>query len=74
MRIPPAPRAADDKTMDYKRQWLIDTLRQLGQGQAAADAAREMPERFSQKELEDFAERHGVQSLDQLTDLMGGSP
>jgi hypothetical protein len=25
-------------------------------------------------ELEDFAERHGIQSQDELTDLMGGSP
>ena len=60
--------------MDYDRQWLIDMLRQLGQGQVADDAAREMPERFSRKELDDFALRHGVQSLDELTDLMGGSP
>jgi hypothetical protein len=33
-----------------------------------------MPERFSSQELEDFAERHGIQSRDELTDLMGGSP
>jgi hypothetical protein len=25
-------------------------------------------------ELEDFAERHGIQSSAELTDLMGGSP
>jgi len=31
-------------------------------GQAADDATREMPERFSREELEDFAERHGIQS------------
>jgi hypothetical protein len=60
--------------MDYERQWLIDILRKLGRQQAAADAAREMPERFSSKELEDFAKRHGIQSRDELTDLMGGSP
>jgi hypothetical protein len=60
--------------MDYERQWLVDILRKLGRGQAAADAAREMPERFSSQELEDFAERHGIQSRDELTDLMGGSP
>ncbi len=60
--------------MDYKRQWLIDMLRHLGRGQAAADAAREMPERFSREELEDFARRHGIQSRDELIDLMGGSP
>ena len=60
--------------MDYERQSLVDMLRQLGQGQAAEDAAREMPERFSSKQLEDFAKRHGIQSRDELTDLMGGSP
>jgi hypothetical protein len=49
-------------------------LRQLGRGKAADDALREMPERFSRKELEDFAERHGIQSRDELIDLMGGSP
>ncbi len=46
----------------------------LGHGQAADDATREMPERFSRKELEDFARRHGIQSRDELIDLMGGSP
>jgi len=60
--------------MDYERQWLIDVLRKLGREQAAADAARGMPERFSRQELQDFAERHGIQSQDELTDLMGGSP
>ncbi len=60
--------------MDYERQWLIDVLRRLGRGPAAEDAAREMPERFSRQELQDFAERHGIQSRDELTDLMGGSP
>jgi hypothetical protein len=60
--------------VDYNRQWLIDTLRHLGRGQVADDAAREMPERFSPKELDDFALRHGIQSLVELTDLMGGSP
>jgi hypothetical protein len=60
--------------MDYERQWLIDMLRHLGRGQAADDATREMPERFSREELEDFAARHGIQSRDELIDLMGGSP
>jgi hypothetical protein len=60
--------------MDYERQWLIDMPRHLGRGQAAKDAAREVPERFSREELEDFARRHGIQSRDELTDLMGGSP
>lgn len=60
--------------MEYERQWLVDTLRHLGQQQAAADAEREMPERFSRKELDDFCERHGIPSRDELINLMGGSP
>jgi hypothetical protein len=60
--------------MDYERQGLIDMLRRLGRDQAADDAAHELPERVSTKELEDFAKRHGFQSRDELTDLMGGSP
>jgi hypothetical protein len=60
--------------MDYGRQELIDMLRRLGRAQAADDAVHELPERFSRQELQDFAERHGIQSQDELTDLMGGSP
>ena len=60
--------------MDYERQGLIDMLRRLGRAQAADDAAHELPERISRQELQDFAERHGIQSRDELTDLMGGSP
>jgi hypothetical protein len=60
--------------MDYDRQSVIDMLRRLGGPQAADAAARELPERFSRQELDDFAERHGIQSRDELTDLMGGSP
>jgi hypothetical protein len=60
--------------MDYERQGLIDMLRRLGRTQAAADAVHELPERASRQEVEDFAKRHGIQSEDELTDLMGGSP
>jgi hypothetical protein len=60
--------------MDYERQSLVDMLRRLGQGQAADGAAREMPERFSRKQFEDFTRRYGIVSRDELTDLMGGSP
>jgi transcriptional regulator with GAF, ATPase, and Fis domain len=60
--------------MDYERQSIIDMLRRLGGKQAADAAARELPERFSRQELEEFAERHGISSRDELTDLMGGSP
>jgi hypothetical protein len=60
--------------MDYERQELIAMLRHVGRADAADDAARELPERFSRQELEHFAGRHGIKSLDELTDLMGGSP
>jgi hypothetical protein len=60
--------------MDYDRQGLLDMLRRLGRPDAADDAVHELPERVSRKELEDFAERHGIQSQDELTDLIGGSP
>jgi hypothetical protein len=60
--------------MDYGRQGIVDMLRQLGRGPAADDAERELPERVSSEDLEDFAKRHGIQSRDELTDLMGGSP
>ena len=62
------------RPMDNERQSLVDMLRRLGRGQAADEAAREMPERFSRKQLDDFARRHGILSRDELTDLMGGSP
>jgi hypothetical protein len=60
--------------MEYERRWLVDMLRQIGQGQVAAEAEREMPDRFSRRELEDFAARHGIQSRDELINRMGGSP
>ena len=60
--------------MDYERQGLIDMLRRLGRTEAADDAAHELPERISRRQIEDFAKRHGIQSQDELTDLMGGSP
>jgi hypothetical protein len=62
------------RSTDYERQWVVDMLRHLGQGKAADDAARELPERVSRKELEKFAERHGLLSHDELISLMGGSP
>jgi hypothetical protein len=60
--------------MEYERQWVIDMLRHVGRGQAADDAARELPERISTKELDEFARRHGIQSRDELINIMGGSP
>jgi hypothetical protein len=63
-----------DYERDYERQWLVDMLRRTGRREAADEAAREMPERFSREQLEDFASRHGIASRDELINLMGGSP
>jgi hypothetical protein len=60
--------------VDYQRQWLVDTPRRLGRGQAADEAEREMPESFSREQLDDFAGRHGIQSRGELINIMGGSP
>jgi hypothetical protein len=59
--------------MAYTRKWLVDLLRRLGYTHAADDALREMPEQFDKKQLQDFADRHGI-SRDDVTDAMGGSP
>ena len=60
--------------MEYERQWLVETLHRTGRKQAAEDALRELPERFSQQELDEFATRHGIMSRDELINIMGGSP
>jgi hypothetical protein len=60
--------------MDYERQWLVDILRRLGRNEAADEALREMPERLSLRQLEDFARRHGFSSKEELINIMGGSP
>lgn len=59
--------------MALQRQWVIDVLRRLGYREAADYAARELPDEVSRKELEEFADRHGI-GRDELIDRMGGSP
>jgi hypothetical protein len=59
--------------MAYDRQQLIDFLRRLGYSQAADDAARELPSKVSLEQIWEFNHRHRI-ILDELTDLMGGSP
>ncbi|HTU72987.1 MAG TPA: hypothetical protein VMG38_05660 [Trebonia sp.] len=61
--------------MECERKLVVDTLWRLGRYQVADEAEREMPERFSIRELDDFARQHGILlSRDELTDLIGGSP
>jgi hypothetical protein len=55
------------------RQWVVDVLRHLGYSDAAEAAARELPDQISQKELEEFGDRHGI-GVDELRNRMGGSP
>jgi hypothetical protein len=55
------------------RQWVVDALRHLGYPEAAADAARELPDQISRKQLEEFGDRHGI-GRDELVNRMGGSP
>jgi hypothetical protein len=60
--------------MAYTRDWLVDMLRNLGRGQLADEAERELPESFSRQQLTEFADRHGITSRDMLIDELGGSP
>jgi hypothetical protein len=45
----------------------------MGYTQEADDALREMPDEFDLKQLQEFADRHGI-SRDELISRMGGSP
>jgi hypothetical protein len=59
--------------MTQDRQWVIDTLNRLGLTQAAEEAAQILPEKVSQEQLLELADRYGI-SQDDLTSRMGGSP
>ena len=59
--------------MPNDRQWLVGTLRRLGYEQAAAEAARELPEQVSLDEITKFTDRYGI-SRDEVISRMGGSP
>ena len=59
--------------MSQDRQWLVNTLRNLGYTEAADAAARELPDSVSMEELEKFADRYNI-SRDEVMSQMGGSP
>jgi len=59
--------------MSQDRQWLVDTLRNLGYTEAADTAARELPDPVSMEELRKFADRYNI-SRDEVMSQMGGSP
>jgi hypothetical protein len=69
--MPPPPERSTAVTQD--RQSVVDELRRLGYREAADAAARELPAEVSQKELEEFGDRHDI-SRDELMNRMGGSP
>jgi hypothetical protein len=59
--------------MAYSRQWVADTLRALGFQEEADEALQVLPEEVDRKQLDEFADRHGI-SRDELVSRMGGSP
>jgi hypothetical protein len=61
------------KPLSQDKQWLVNTLRNLGYTEAADQAARELPDSVSMEELKKFADRYGI-SRDEVMSQMGGSP
>ena len=59
--------------MAQDRQWVVNTLREIGYPQAADSAARELPDPVEIDQLKKFGERHGI-TIDTLISGMGGSP
>jgi hypothetical protein len=59
--------------MAHSRQWVVDTLREIGYPQAADMAKRELPDPADDQQIAKFGERHGI-TVDTLISGMGGSP
>jgi hypothetical protein len=59
--------------MGYSKQWFVGILRSLGYSQVADEALRVLPDDFDRRQLEEFADRHGI-SRDEVISRMGGSP
>ena len=59
--------------MGYDRKWLVDLLCHLGYTQAADDALRVLPEEVDLRQLQRFADQHGI-NRDDVISQMGGSP
>jgi hypothetical protein len=55
------------------KQEVIAELRRLGYQEAADAAVRELPDEVTQRDLEEFGNRHNL-SRDELVNRMGGSP
>ena len=59
--------------MARDKQAVVDELRRLGYQEAADAAVRELPDEVTQRDLEEFGDRHNL-SRDELVNRMGGSP
>lgn len=59
--------------MAYSKQWFVGILRHLGYSQVADEALRVLPDEIDRRQLEEFADRHGI-SRDEVISRMGGSP
>jgi len=57
----------------YDGKWLVDLLCRLGYTQEADDALQVLPEKFDLQQLQRFADRHGI-NRDDVISQMGGSP
>jgi hypothetical protein len=59
--------------MQYKKQEVVDYLRNWGYSQLADEASRDLPDPVGLDELQDWNMRHGL-SRDDIISRMGGSP
>lgn len=60
-------------TMQFSRQYVIDSMRRLGYAQLADEASRDLPDPVDLDDLQAWSMRHGL-SRDDLISRMGGSP
>jgi hypothetical protein len=59
--------------MSVSKEWAVSLLSSLGFENAAAEAARTLPEELDMEQLIEFGDQHGISRSD-LVDRMGGSP
>jgi hypothetical protein len=59
--------------MPYSREWFAGLLRRLGYSQEADEVLRELPDEIDVKQLQEFADQHGI-PRDEVISRMGGSP
>ena len=57
----------------HSREEIVDMLRRVGLSDVADEAMKELPDRVSMQEAQEWGVRHGV-TRDLLISQMGGSP